>query len=113
VSGVDRGNEALFRYYSINNGKSMVHTAHALYAPDQLRQRVAWALAQIYVVGVEGLGKQDENEIWHTYYDIFVRHAFGRLHDVVREVSFSPVMGIYLTYRGSTSLAYSATAPDE
>ena len=113
VSRIDRGNEALFRYYSINNGKSMVHTAQALHAPDQLRQRVAWALSQIYVVGVEGLGKPDENEVWHAYYDIFVRNAFGNLRDLVKEISYSPVMGEYLTYRGSSSLAYSASPPDE
>lgn len=33
-----------------------------------------------------------ENEAWHTYYDIFVRHAFGSLRDVLTEVSYSPMM---------------------
>lgn len=45
--------------------------------------------------------------------DIFVRHAFGNLRDVIREVSYTPTMGIYLTFEGSSSLAYSASAPDE
>lgn len=67
LSAIDQGNEALFRSYSITNGKSMVHTALALYAPDQLRQRMAWALSQIYIIGVQGLSKSDENEIWHTF----------------------------------------------
>eukprot|EP00965_Chrysotila_dentata_P073126 2416686-Pleurochrysis_carterae.AAC.1 len=64
--------------YDLENGKRMVHTMISLYADDQLRQRVAWALAQIFVVSEAGLGEHiEEQEIWHTYYDIFVRHAFG------------------------------------
>eukprot|EP00965_Chrysotila_dentata_P073125 2416685-Pleurochrysis_carterae.AAC.1 len=64
-----------YRYF---DGKRMVHSMISLYAEDQLRQRVAWALAQIFVVSEAGLnGHKDEQEIWHTYYDIFVRHAFG------------------------------------
>ena len=91
----------------------MVHITRTLSAPDQLRQRVAWALSQVYVIGEQGLAKADEQEVWHSYYDIFVRHAFGSLRDVMREVSYAPQMGIYLTYHASYSLAYSGAAPDE
>ena len=35
------------------------------------------------------------------FYDIFVRHAFGNLRDLLREISYSPMMGDYLTYSGS------------
>lgn len=113
INSIDYGNEALYRHYSRNNGKTMVHATLTLTAPDQLRQRMAWALSQIYVIGVDGLSRAEEQEIWHTYYDIFVRHAFGNLRDVLREVSYSPAMGIYLTYHGSYSIAYSGTVPDE
>ena len=37
------------------------------FAEDQLRQRVAFALSQILVVGEEGLGKRDEVEAYATY----------------------------------------------
>ena len=66
----------------------MIHTAIALSANDQLRQKVAWALSQIYVIGESGLGDHTlETEIWSTYYDIFVRHAFGNLRDIIREAA--------------------------
>jgi len=114
LSKLDAGNEALFRNYNQFNGKSMVHTTVSLYADDQLRQRVAWALSQIYIVGISGLkNKDDENEIWHSYYDIFVRHAFGNLRDVMREVSYSPQMAVYLSYLDSASFASSGNHPDE
>ena len=49
-----------------------------LTAPDQLRQRVAWALSQTYVAAEDGSGISDgATDAWTTYYDIFVRHAFG------------------------------------
>ena len=87
----DKAQQTLQRKYGPRNGKSMVWTMLALSAKDQLRQRMAWALSQIYVVSDEGLNKGTENEVWHTYYDIFVRHAFGNLRDILKEVSYSPI----------------------
>jgi len=78
----------------------------ALHAPDQLRQRVAWALSQICVVGFGRL--QD----WLTesalqYYDIFVRHAFGSYRDILKEVAFSQPMGTFLSSLDNKSYQYS------
>jgi uncharacterized protein (DUF1800 family) len=35
------------------------------------------------------------------YYDIFVRHAFGNYADMLREVTWHPVMGRYLSHLGN------------
>jgi uncharacterized protein (DUF1800 family) len=35
------------------------------------------------------------------YYDILVRHAFGNYYDILREVTFHPVMGRYLSHVGN------------
>ena len=120
MSETEYADDSLHRDYAQayqGGGKSMVHMSAALNARDQLRQRVAWALSQIYVIGESGLrliaNKPSKGEMWHHYYDIFVRHAFGNLRDVIREVSYSPMMGYYLTYEESDSLAFSSTAPDE
>ena len=101
----------LFRPLHISNGKGAVWTGVVLTAPDQLRQRVAWALAQIYVVN-DDLSSQF-NELYHAYYDIFVRHAFGSLRDVLREVAFSPLMARFLTFLRSRGRHYTGLAPDE
>ena len=66
-------------------------------AADQLRQRVAWSLYQIFVISDTSM-KWNEAEVWHTYYDIFTRHAYGNFRDVLREVSYSPMMATYLTF---------------
>jgi len=104
------------RYYtrqSQNLGKSIVWTMKALRADDQLRQRMAWSLSQIFVVGAPGFGEDNFNEMWISYYDIFVRNAVGQFRDVLREVTYSPLMGSYLTFTGSKSYDASQSYPDE
>jgi len=70
----------------------------AITAEDQLRQRVAWALAQIFVLGEAGSSQKDATEQWTHFYDIFVRHAFGNFSNILGEVTYHPKMGDYLTY---------------
>jgi len=77
--------------------KTQIWAMKALEANDQLRQRMAWALSQIFVAGVPGSTNGQYTETWHNYYDIFVRNAFGSYRDILREVTYSPVMGNYLT----------------
>ncbi len=73
----------------------------AIAGPDQLRQRVAFALSQILVTSrrdpnleIKPLGMTD-------YYDLFVRNAFGNYFNVLREVTFHPAMGRYLSHVGN------------
>ena len=72
---------------NLKQGKNMVWTMVALSAEDQLRQRVAWALSQIFVVSDKSM-KWNHIEVWMAYYDIFVRHAFGSYREVMREVAY-------------------------
>ena len=109
----DRNDELVQDKYDRANGKNMVWTAIAMSATDQLRQRVAWALSQIYVINRVSIEQSNKVEAWVTYYDTFVRHAFGNLRDVIREVSYSPMMGEMLTFVGSKSWAADGTYPDE
>lgn len=69
----------------------------ALYAPDQLRQRMAFALSQIMVVSdLSQLGGLPT--VVAEYNDILLRGAFGAYRDLLREVTYSPAMGIFLTH---------------
>ena len=42
-----------------------------------------------------------------------MRHAFGNMRNVLKEVSYSPLMGHMLTHEGSASWAFDGTHPDE
>jgi len=66
---------------------------NALGQPDQLRQRVAFALQQIVVVsGVEVSGTYG----FRNYYNALLGEAFGNYRNVLRKVALSPVMGDFL-----------------
>lgn len=47
-----------------------------------------------------------ENESYLHYYDIFVRNAFGNYRDILKEVSYSPMMAEMLSFLESRSAAY-------
>lgn len=69
----------------------------ALTAPDQLRQRVAFALSQILVISDVGALDRAPIEV-SEYQDILVRNAFGNYRDLLRDVTLSPMMGTFLTH---------------
>lgn len=78
----------------------------AIEAQDQLRQRVAWALSSVFTVVCENIDAEELTEVYLSFFDIFVRHAFGNFKDVLKEASYNPLMATHLTYLGSKSHAY-------
>ncbi len=66
-------------------------------AKDLLRQRVALALSEIYVISLDsdlsgqGYGLAD-------YYDVLLKHAFGNFEDMLYEITLHPCMGFYLSH---------------
>lgn len=71
---------------------------HIIGANDQLRQRMAFALSQIMVYS----DAADSDQPMRAYYqDILIRNAFGNYRDLLEEVTYSPAMGEWLTYRGN------------
>lgn len=94
--------------------KQLVWYQVALTAPDQLRQRIAWALAQFFVIGENGIAQPNAIEPFLNYYDILVRHAFGNFRDVLGDVTWSPMMAEYLTYLDNREAdPVKGTYPDE
>lgn len=68
----------------------------AMTAPDQLRQRVAFALSEIFVVSDVGV-LDGSHEGITNYYDMLVKNAFGNFRTLLEEVTLSPIMGQYLS----------------
>ena len=71
---------------------------HSVTAPDQLRQRVAFALSEITVVSQQGI-LQDNARALSSYYDTFLDNAFGNFRGLLRAVTLHPAMGLYLDMR--------------
>ena len=71
----------------------------SLKAEDQLRQRVAFALSEMWVISQYGVdsGGVDGNKSLSNYYDILLENSFGNYRDLMQDVTLSPVMGEYLS----------------
>ncbi|HTL58890.1 MAG TPA: DUF1800 family protein [Candidatus Limnocylindrales bacterium] len=69
-------------------------------APDQLRQRVAFALSEILVISENGV-LQDNARALSSYYDILLDNAFGNYRQLLEAVTLSPAMGIFLDMRAN------------
>lgn len=70
---------------------------HAATAPDQLRQRMAFALSEIFVISFEGMLDVKIRGV-ASYWDMLGRNAFGDFRTLLEEVSRHPMMGIYLSH---------------
>jgi uncharacterized protein (DUF1800 family) len=66
---------------------------NAIGAPDQLRQRVAFALSQILVTSGTDI---PQAYAMQRYQQMLADRAFGSFRDVLTDVTLSPVMGNYL-----------------
>ena len=84
----------------------------AVNSPDQLRQRVAFAYSQIFVIsaGSDGIDPRGAG----SYYDMLTANAFGNYRDLLQAVTLHPMMGRYLTYLGNVKEDAAGTrTPDE
>ncbi len=105
----DAANGRLDPFYDFNEGGSYVTgynittpwARHAIDAPDQLRQRVAFALSEILVVSRRDAQITERVEGLATWYDMLIEHAFGDYGDLLYEVTLHPVMGWYLSHVGN------------
>ncbi|HEU0124460.1 MAG TPA: DUF1800 family protein [Bryobacteraceae bacterium] len=69
------------------------------HAPDQLRQRVSYALSQMIVTSLNKLNYPNEILPWMR---VLQRNAFGNYRTLLRETTISPSMGKYLDLANST-----------
>lgn len=71
----------------------------AYYGNAQLKHRVAWALAQIWVIS--GVDTQQSRHMTE-YYKVLANNAFGNYRTLMQEMTLNPGMGNYLDMVRST-----------
>jgi uncharacterized protein (DUF1800 family) len=69
----------------------------AITAPDQLRQRVAFALSEMFVVSTNSVNPESVV----TFQNILASDAFANFYTVMHDVALSPAMGGYLNMLNS------------
>lgn len=70
---------------------------YTMTTPDVLRQRMALALSEIFVIS-----EQPDLNFYpyamSNYYDMLLQHAFGNYRELLEDVTLHPAMGVYLTH---------------
>lgn len=87
-------------------------------ANDQLRQRVAAALLETFVINSNITMLSDTRRLAASYVDILERNAFGNFRTLLQDVSKSPAMGYYLSHINNKKATYDSAGneiriPDE
>jgi uncharacterized protein (DUF1800 family) len=107
-------NAALFEQN--NQNESLAQNSfwrQSLTAPDQLRQRVKYALSQIFVISsnnstaIQNMPRGEMN-----YYDLLGNDAFGNFRTLLQDVTLNPMMGQFLSMQGNDK-GNATTDPDE
>ncbi|MFM7396360.1 MAG: DUF1800 family protein [Gammaproteobacteria bacterium] len=102
-----------FNIGSLNANRLEQWFANVLRGDDQLRQRVAFALSEIFVVSQVGALLNLPNAT-ADFHDMLTRNAFGNYRNLLEEVTLHPAMGIYLSMLGNQkAVAGTNLRPDE
>lgn len=84
---------------------------NAVSAPDQLRQRLAFALHKIFVVSASDVANA---EAYLSYLRVLHKDAFGNFYDLMRDMTLNPAMGEYLDMVNNAKIPPGATgSPNE
>ena len=86
----------------------------AVFADDQLRQRIAYALSQITVVSMDQTELRTATTTFAVYMDHLEAQAFGNYEDLIRALTFDPAMGLWLSHIANRAADPElGNAPDE
>ncbi len=86
----------------------------ALTAPDQLRQRTAFALSQIFVISMVDSTVGNEPRAVADWLDMLGNKGFGSYRELLESVSLHPMMGAYLSHlRNQKANPTTGRVPDE
>jgi len=85
---------------------------NALTQPDQLRQRVSFALHQLIVTAGAELNNNETS--WYApYLQTIDRNAFGNFGQLLADITLNPGMGQYLNMRGNSVVNPANPMPNE
>jgi uncharacterized protein (DUF1800 family) len=96
------------------NNRQAAWWSIAINAPDQLRQRVAFALSEIFVISDVASQLSGQADGVADYNDLLVNDAFGNFRTLLQDVTLSPAMGNYLNMlRNAKANPAKGTSADE
>ncbi len=86
----------------------------AVSGPDQLRQRTAFALSQIFVISMQDGTVGENPRAVAAYLDMLGDKGLGNFRDLLQSVALHPMMGVYLSsMRNQKADPKTGRVPDE
>jgi uncharacterized protein (DUF1800 family) len=86
----------------------------ALTGEDQLRQRMAYALSQIFVISMQHGSLADNPRAMGAWLDMLGDKGLGSYRELLEAVSLNPMMGLYLSHmRNQKADLRTGRVPDE
>jgi uncharacterized protein (DUF1800 family) len=83
-------------------------------SPDQMRQRIALALSEMFVVSTNALDAFWPGSFMGAYWDVLTKNAFGNFRTLLEDITLNAAMGRYLNMLGSLKEdAATGRLPDE
>ena len=70
-------------------------------APDGMRQRVALALSEFFVLSLTSLSFPWRSQALAAWWDLLATNAFGNYRTLLEGVALNPAMGVFLGVRGN------------
>ncbi len=97
------------------SGYTRYHLHRQLIDSDaELRTKATYALSQIFVVGGSVIDNGQDTRRGIGYHDTLHKNAFGNFRELLRDVTYSPAMAIWLTYlRNAPGDPATGREPDE
>ena len=95
-------------------GVSTLYPGAPAQSADPLRQRVGFALSEIFVIsdGLDELANEPRGML--NYYDMLLKHSFGNFRALLYDVATHPCMGAYLSHlKNRKGDPVAGTFPDE
>ena len=106
-------NAALF----VQNNQSEIYVQNSFWqqsiaANDQLRERVKYALTELFVISGATPAVQNMPRGEANYYDVLGNDAFGNFRTLLEDITLNPMMGQFLNMQGNDK-GNATTDPDE
>lgn len=96
------------------NGRMESWWKASVEAPDQLRQRMAYALSQIFVISDQTALIHNAPDATFSYYDMLVQQGLGNFRTLLESVTRHLTMGVFLSLKNSQKADPDSGAhPDE
>lgn len=102
------------RFYDASYPGDYMVWKQLMTAPDGMRQRMALALSEYFVVSLTGLALFWSPYAIASYWDLLTAQAFGNFRSLLEAVTLNPAMGMYLNTCGNQKEnASTGRQPDE